>query len=70
MILVTHFKIKETTKILKGIAIFDSRYYLVTDEKFRLKFEGSRRVFLDNKGNTFVNPDNEVCPLAPSGKAV
>ena len=26
MILVTHFKIKETTKILKGIAIFDSRY--------------------------------------------
>ena len=32
MILVTYFKIKETAMILKGIAIFDSRYYLVADE--------------------------------------
>ena len=70
MNLATHFKIKETAKILKGIAIFESRYYLVADEKFRLKLEGLRRVFLDTKCNTFVNPDHEVCPLAPSRKAV
>ena len=50
MSFIAHLNIEEAPEVFKRLSTFNR-----SDEKFRLVLEGSRGVFLNPKGYTFVN---------------